>query len=95
MLIGVAALLLLAVAGIVGYAATLPEDDLAVVEPGDLEIAEDAVGSWTVGALEVTLSADGLVVREAGRTVWENPLDRAFVSAARGSRQDGRSKVPT
>lgn len=85
MLIGVAVLLLVAVAGVVGYAVTLPEDDLSVVEPGGLDIAEDAVGSWALGTLEVTLSADGLVVREAGRTVWENPLDRAFVSAARGS----------
>ncbi len=84
-LTGVAALLLVAVAGVVGYAFTLPEDDLAVVEPGDLDVAGSAHGSWTVGTLEVTLSADGLVVREAGRTVWENPLDRAFVSAARGS----------
>ncbi len=84
-LIGAAALLLVAVAGVVAYAFTLPEDDLAVVEPGDLEVADAAFGSWTVGTLEVTLSADGLVVREAGRTVWENPLDHAFLGAGRGS----------
>ena len=84
-LIGAAALLLVGLVGVVGYAFTLPEDDLTVVEPGDLEVAEAAFGSWTVGSLEVTLSADGLVVREAGRTVWENPLDRAFLSAARGT----------
>jgi len=84
-LIGAAVVLLVAVAGVVGYAFTLPEDDVAVVEPGDLDVAETAYGSWTVGTLEVTLSADGLVVREAGRTVWDNPLDRAFLTAARGS----------
>ena len=38
-LIGAAALLLVAVVGVVGYAFTLPEDDLTVVEPGDLEVA--------------------------------------------------------
>ncbi len=84
-LIGVAVLVGLAVAGVVGFAATLPEDDLAVVGPGALEVADGAAGTWTVGTLEVSLTDDGLVVREAGRTVWENPLDRAFLGAARGS----------
>ena len=30
-------------------------------------------------------SADGVAISEAGRTVWENPLDRAFLAAARGA----------
>lgn len=85
MLTGLAALLLVATAGVVAWSFTLPEDDLAVVEPGDLEVAEAAHGRWALGPLEVALSGDGLVVREGGRTVWENPLDRAFLSAARGS----------
>lgn len=62
-----------------------PTDELAIVDPGTLTVAEGAVGSWQVDGLRVELTADGLSISDADRTVWASDPGAAFVTAGRGS----------
>ena len=82
---GVLVLLLLALAGIGVFSLTLPRDDLTVLEPAALGVAEDARGRWEVGPLTVTVASDGVTVAEGERVVWRSPAaGTAFLSAASG-----------
>lgn len=69
-------------------AAPLPADHTDVVVPGDLAVADAAVGSWQVAGLTVTVAAGtglSVVASATGRTVWASPSGQAFVTAGRGS----------
>ena len=83
-LLALLTVLLVALVGVGVFHRTLPSDDLAVVEPGELEVAEVARGSWEVGSLVVTLSEDRLEVLDDGAPLWASPTGTAFVTAARG-----------
>lgn len=83
-LLAAVALLLLTALVVGGLVLTLPRDDLAVVQPGGITVAEGVAGSLVAGGLEVTLSGSGITVVEDGRIVWESPDGRAFLAAAGG-----------
>lgn len=65
--------------------APVPVDHVDTVVPGGLEVAEGATGEWAVGAVTVTVGAEGLSVESGGRTVWASDPGRAFVVGGRGS----------
>lgn len=81
---GVLVLLLLALAGVGVFWLTLPQDRLAVLEPGALTVEPEATGTYDVGALAVIVTDDGVRIEEDGRVVWESPDGRPFVTAAQG-----------
>lgn len=83
--IGLLVLVSLAAAGVLIFHATLPEDDLDTVQPGSLEVATDAEGTWSLGTVTVDLTRDGLTITEEGRTVWASQRGHSFVTGARGS----------
>ena len=78
------AVLLLALVGVGIFHRTLPSDDLATVEPGDLAVAAVARGSWELEDLTVTLTEDRLELLEGGRPLWASPIGEAFITAGRG-----------
>ncbi|HEY9564260.1 MAG TPA: alpha-glucosidase, partial [Nocardioides sp.] len=71
-------------AGVLIFMSTLPEDHLDVVDPGRLEVAEGARGTWEIGPVTVRVTDDQLVIEQDGATVFASPAGTSFVTGARG-----------
>ena len=68
------------------HRAPVPVDELDTVAPGSLVLADGTAGTWQVGPLSVSLSAEtGLRVDAGDRTVWAAEPGHAFVAGGRGT----------
>lgn len=84
LIVGLLVLLLLGLAAVAVLLWRLPEDDVAVPEPGGLEVAGEARGTYDVGALTVAID-DDVTISRGGTVLWQSPRDAAFVTAAAGT----------
>ncbi|MDT0200524.1 alpha-glucosidase [Nocardioides sp. AE5] len=68
------------------FRTTLPDDGIDVVRPGALNVADGAVGTWSLDSATVRITAEGgLVITERGDiTMWAADPGAAFVTGARG-----------
>jgi alpha-glucosidase len=65
----------------------VPRDQVPGLAAGDLQVEQQALGSWRVGPLEVSLTDDGLTLRDTARddlVVWASAPGRGFVLAIEG-----------
>lgn len=62
----------------------VPQDELAVMQPGDLTVDENARGEYAVGAHSVIVSNDQVRVGAPGGTVWSSAEGAAFLVAGTG-----------
>ncbi|MDO5504424.1 MAG: hypothetical protein Q4G67_14750, partial [Actinomycetia bacterium] len=87
LVVGVVALLVIALVAVGVRWALLPGDDVEVVQAGGLTISDRAAG--TVAADEVSVHVDaalGIIeIHDAAGVVWRNDPGAAFLTAARGS----------
>lgn len=74
--------------GLVVLVDRVPRDEVDAVSPGRLKVAEGAIGSWSVGSVDVELSAEALRMTDPARddlVVWESPAGTSFVVGVLGS----------
>jgi alpha-glucosidase len=79
---------LVATAAVALLVSRVPRDDVAAPTPGRLSVDEAAEGSWTVGTVEVELTATGLRMSDRARdglVVWQSPDETPFVLGVLGS----------
>lgn len=82
--IGLVVLVSLAAAGALVFHATLPEDELDTVVPGELAVDAAAVGEWRLGPVAVRLDEHGLEVTDGDLVIWSSDPGNAFVTGGRG-----------
>ncbi|MGD7787652.1 alpha-glucosidase [Propionibacteriaceae bacterium Y1700] len=77
-------LALVIITGTVAHRVTTPQDQLRLIDPGELTVATAARGDWRVGGVTVHIDGEGLVITEGHRTVWASPAGESFVTGADG-----------
>ncbi len=88
-ILAAAALLVLLALGLAVVLAfdRVPRDDVESVPPGTLTVAPTAVGTWSIGDVEVTLDEAGLRVIDTARdglVVFDSPPQGPFLAAVLG-----------
>src|SRR5690625_2112543 len=82
--LGVAALVVLGLAGVGILYARLPSDDVTAVEVGGLSVVESAQGTHPFGEAQLSVSGDTVRIERSTRIVWSSDPGHAFVTAANG-----------